>query len=151
MSLKKISAGLALLALACHVCTASAACLDPKTFTSGYKIPLDSKVQTAEAIVIGRVLAEQGLQEDPSDPDGFTAHIVTIKVLASLKGKLPNVTVIRNENTSSRYPMSVGEEHILFVSRDGHELRVDSCGNSAPMPDGKQLVKQIQMGLRELN
>ena len=149
MNLKPFTARLVLLALALHFCTARAVCLDPKTFISGYKVPLDSEVRTADAIVVARVLSEQGLNEDPTDPDGYTAYNLTIRVLTSLKGSLPDVTVIRNDNTSARYPMSVGDEHILFVSRDGNELWINSCGNSAAMPKGKQLVKQIQAKLQK--
>jgi hypothetical protein len=145
-----MTVSLAPLALALHLGTASAVCLDPKTSISGYKVPLDSEVRTADAIVVARVLSEQGLQEDPTDPDGYTAYNLTIRVLSSLKGSLPKVIVVRNENTSSRYPMSVGEEHILFVSRNGNKLGINSCGNSEEMPKGKQLVKQIQASLQKL-
>jgi hypothetical protein len=124
--------------------------LDPKTFVSGYKVPVASEVRTAEAIVIGRVLSEQGLREDPTDPEGYTAYNLKVKVITRLKGDLPSVVVIRNENTSARYPMAIGEEHLLFVSRDGPKLRVNSCGNSSPMPEGKQLLKQIQAQLHRL-
>lgn len=150
MNLKTITSRLVLLALALHLCTASAVCLDPKTFISGYKAPLHSEVRTAEAIVIGRVMSEQGLKEDPTDPDGYTAYNMTIRILTSLKGNLPNLIVIRNENTSSRYVMEVGEEHILFVSRHGRELWVDSCGNSTAMSEGKQLANQIHAELQKL-
>lgn len=62
MILKAITARLGLLALPSHICTAGAVCFDPKTFISAYKVPLDSEVRTAEAIVMARVLSEQGLQ-----------------------------------------------------------------------------------------
>lgn len=150
MNVKKIATGLVLLTLSSPIRMAGAACLDPKTLLSGYKVPLALEVRTTEAIVVGRVLSEQGLQEDPTDPDGYTAYDVTIKVLASLKGTLPSVIVIRNDNTSARYPMSVGEEHVMFVSRDGHTLWVNSCGNSAAMPEGKKMVTRIQTELRKL-
>jgi hypothetical protein len=150
MNLKTINTRLVLLALSSHLCTASAVCLDPKTFISGYKVDFDSEVHSTEAIVVGRVLSEEGLHEDPTDPEGITAYNMTIWVLTSLKGNLPNVIVIKNENTSARYPMSVGEEHILFVSRGGNELWINSCGNSAAMPKGKQLVRQIQAVLQKL-
>ena len=136
------------MALTAHFCVAGAVCLDPATHLSGYKLPLGSEVRTAEAILIGRALSEQGLREDPSDPTGVTAHNVTIEVLATLKGNPRNLIVIRNENTSSRYPMSVGEEHVLFISRDAHGLQVDSCGNSGPMPAARQLVKEIETELK---
>jgi hypothetical protein len=43
--------------------------------------------------------------------------------------------------------MAIGEEHLLFVSRDGQEFTVNSCGNSTKMREGKRLVKQIEAHL----
>lgn len=125
--------------------------MNPETRVSGYTVPLALETREAEAIVIGRVVSEQQLQEDPSDPDGVTAYNVSVQVLIRLKGNLPNVFVIRNENTSSRYPIGVGEEHVLLVSRSGQALWINGCGNSSAMPEGKQLLKQIeaQLGHRE--
>jgi hypothetical protein len=150
MRLKTVSAGSLLLVLAAHLPAAYAVCLDPETGKSGYKLPLKKEVRTAEAIVIGRVLSEHQLQEDADDPDGLTASNVTIKVLKKLRGSLPGVIVVRNENTSSRYPMSVGEEHILFVSRTNRGTWIDSCGNSEVMPHGEQVVKEVRTQLRAL-
>jgi hypothetical protein len=151
MNLKTIPAGSLLFVLAAHVLPAHAVCLDPETGKSGYKLPLKTEVRTAEAIVIGRVLSEHRLQEDPDDPDGVTASNLTINVLKKLKGSPPSVIVVRNENTSSRYPMSVGEEHILFVSRTKREAWIDSCGNSEVMPHGGEVVKEVWAQLRALN
>lgn len=150
MNLKKFITSLFLLGQTVMVCKANAVCLDPTTFIPGYKEPLALEVRAADGIVIGRVLSARGLSEDPDDPDGFTAYKLTVRVLTNLKGNLPKVIVIRNENTSSRYPMSIGEEHLLFVSKDSQELRVNSCGNSSAMPEGRQLVKQIQAELQRL-
>lgn len=148
MKLKTVFAGSLLLALTANLAPANAVCLHPETGKSGYKVPLKTEVRTAEAIVIGRVLSEQRLQEDAEDPDGVTASDVTIKVLKNLKGSLPSVIVVRNENTSSHYPMSVGEEHILFVSRTNHGRWIDSCGNSEAMPHGEQVAKEVRAQLR---
>jgi hypothetical protein len=150
MTLKIVSAASLLVILGAHLPAVYGVCLDPGTYKSGYKIPLKTEVGTAEAIVIGRVLSEHRLQEDVDDPDGITASNVTIKVLEKLKGTLPSVIVVRNENTSSRYPMSVGEEHILFVSRTNREMWIDSCGNSDVTPDGGQVVRKIRAQLRAL-
>lgn len=150
MNLKTVSAGLLLLVLAAYLPPAHAVCLDPGTDKSGYKIPLKTEIRNAEAIVIGRVLSEHGLHEDADDPDGITASNVTVQVLKKLKGTLPGVIVVRNENTSSRYPMSVGEEHILFIARKNREMWIDSCGNSEVLPDGGPVVKEVQAQLRAL-
>lgn len=150
MNLKTLVTSSVLLGQAFLACPAGAVCLDPATFVSGYKVPLASEVRAANGIVIGRVLSEKGLSEDPTDPDGYTAYDVTVRIISRLKGNLPNVIVIRNENTSARYPMSMGEEHLLLVSRDGKELRVNSCGNSSAMPEGRRLVKPIRVELQRL-
>lgn len=148
MNLKTALAGALLLALTANLAPANAVCIHPDTGKSGYKVPLKTEVRTAEAIVIGRVLSEQRLQEDANDPDGVTASNLTIKVLRKLKGRPPSVIVVRNENTSSRYPMSVGEEHILFVSRTKHGPWIDSCGNSEAMAHGEQVAKEVRTQLR---
>lgn len=148
MYFKTVLTASLLLALSAHLSPAYAVCFYPGSDKSGYKVPLKTEVRTAQAIAIGRVLSEQQLQEDKDDPDGVTASNVTIKVLDKLKGNLPGVIVIRNENTSSRYPMAIGEEHILFLSRTDHETWIDSCGNSAVLGHGDQLVKKIRAQLR---
>ena len=150
MNLKIVSAGWLLPVLAAQLPPAYAVCFYPGTDRSGYKIPLETDIRTVEAIVTGRVLSEDRLQEDADDPDGVTASNVTIKVLKKLKGNLSGVIVVRNENTSSRYPMSIGEEHILFVSRTNRRMWIDSCGNSKVMPDGQQVVKEVRTQLRSL-
>ena len=150
MNFKTITTASILLGQTFFLCSASAICLDPTTFVSGYKVPLASEVRAADGIVIGRVLSEQGQREDPTDPDGYTAYNVTVRVTTRLKGNLPSVIVIRNENTSARYPMSIGEEHLLFVFKDDERLSVNSCGNSSLMPEGNQQVQAIRAQLQKL-
>jgi hypothetical protein len=150
MNPKTFSAG-SLLIIAAHLPAAYAVCLNPGTGKSGYKVPLETEIRTTQAIIVGRVLSEQRLQEDPDDPEGITASNFTIKILSRLKGRLPGVIVVRNENTSSRYPMSVGEEHILFVSRTNRGTWIDSCGNSDVLPRGERVVNEIRTQLRALN
>lgn len=136
MNVKTTLVGLILLGQVLIIWSANAVCLDPRTFVSGYRIPLATEVVSADAIVVGRVLSERALSEDRADPEGVTAYDVSVKVITRLKGDVPDRLVLRNENTSARYPMSVGEEHILFVSRDRGQAWVDSCGNSSLMPAG---------------
>ncbi|MCA1858127.1 hypothetical protein LE190_19650 [Massilia oculi] len=136
--------GLLLLALLVHSVPAHAVCRDPVSGRSGYKLPLAEEVHTAEAVIIGRVLSEQRVQEDPDDPEGLTASRLGIKVLKKLKGSLPGVIIVENENTSSRYPMSVGEEHILFISSANRGKWIDSCGNSEAMPGGQLVARKVR-------
>lgn len=148
MNWKSIAPSFVLLTLAAQCFTASAVCLERQTGISGYRLPLAAEVIGTPTIVVGRVLSETPLHEDTTDPDGYTAYNLQIRVLNRLKGNSPDLIVIRNENTSARYAMSVGEVHLLFVSAHDRVLWVNSCGNSSPMPAAEQLVQQVQAQLR---
>lgn len=147
--LKAITGTLILLTLALHLGVVRAVCMNPKTWISGFKEPLALEVREAEAIVIGRVVSEQPLQQDPTDPDGVTAYNVSVRVLVRLKGNLPNTIVIKNQNTSARYPMSIGEEHILFIRHFDKDLWINACGNSALKAEAPQLTMKIQKRLQK--
>ena len=127
--------------------SANALCLDPNTLISGYIEPLPQEVQTTETIIIGAVENIQPLQEDQDDPLGITAYLLSVKVLRNLKGKLPASITLRIENDSSRYPISIGEQHILFLNKENNVFTVNSCGNSSPLPQGLNILTQVEAEL----
>lgn len=129
---------------------AGAVCLDPVTQSAGYRLPLADEVRSADAIVIGRVRHLRALQEDPDDSVGPTAHEVSVEVLTQLKGSSPRLLSFRNENTSSRYPLAIGEKHLLFLSGTRDLRWVNSCGNSAKLPDASRLPAPLERELHEL-
>jgi hypothetical protein len=137
---------IALVALAAAL-PAAAVCLDPKTFISGYHLPLNDEVRSTRLIAIGKITKEMALQEDPNDADGITAHIYTVQISRQLKGHLPKIFKIRIENDSGRYLMDVGEEHLLFLAKEDKYFRVDSCGNSSVLPRGNAMLKQVEAKL----
>ena len=122
----------------------SAVCLDPTIFVSGYHLPLNTEVQSTSFIGIGKVIHEKALQEDPSDPYGITATIYTVTIFRQLKGRLPRTISIMVENDSGRYPMGVGEEHLLFLAKEDGHYSVNSCGNSSVLPQGNALLQQVE-------
>ena len=125
----------------------SAVCLDPKTFVSGYHLPLNEEVRSTKLIAIGKISKQRALQEDSSDPDGITAHIYTVQIFRKLKGHLPKVISIRVENDSGRYLMDVGEKHLLFLAKEEKYFSIDSCGNSSLLPRGNAVLKQVEAKL----
>src|SRR5262252_2411354 len=108
----------------------AAACFYPDKDLSGYHIPLEVETRTSRAIVIGQVTSQLDLHEDASDPDGISAYVYTVKVLRQLKGTLPSLIKLRTDNDSGRYPMSVGERHLLFFDTTSDYFQADPCGNS---------------------
>ena len=131
--------------------SANALYLDPSTQISGYITPLSQEVKTSENIIIGTVDDIQPLQEDREDPQGVTAYNLSVKVLRNLKGRLPDLIPLRIENNSSKYPISIGEKHLLFINQQEKVFTVDSCGNSSLLPQGLNTLKQVEAELRRPN
>ncbi len=128
---------------------AYAVCLNPKTLVSGYKVDLREEIKSSAFIVIGRVTEAHALTEKSADPEDITAYIYTVRVLKRIKGTLPSVVHFRSENNSGRYPMTVGERHLLFLTRKGRYFEADSCGNSSLMPQGQATLAQLKAVLSE--
>ncbi len=123
---------------------ATAVCLDPTTGISGYKIPLAVEIRASRAIVIGRVTSERPLREDASDPDGISAYVYTFEVSRVLKGRVPALIMLRAQNDSGGYRMSVGERHLLFLSKPASYFEADSCGNATELPRGDLTVRKVE-------
>lgn len=139
---------IATIALLCACMQAHAVCLDPKTYRSGYHVPLEDEIANSTLIAVGKVTKEQ-VQNDTADPEGFDAYIYSVTVVKRLKGKVPKVIKIKSENSSARYPMSIGERHILFLSREGNYFVANSCGNSALLPGGDRTLTEVESTLDE--
>jgi hypothetical protein len=131
---------------------AAAFCEDPKTGISGYHIRLAEEIKTSTAIVIGRVVEKREIHDEPSDPESFSATIYKVIVERTLKGKVGKVVVLWTPNDSSRYPMSAGERHVLFLtaSRDQDSLHfeADGCESSSTLPGGSRVVAQVEAAMR---
>jgi hypothetical protein len=52
--------------------------------------------------------------------------------------------MIYNFNASSRYPMGVGEKHVLFVTLDDDGFWVNSCGNSSPYERATKTLQELK-------
>jgi len=127
--------------------SASAVCLDPVTFSPGFHVQLVEEVRLTQFIVIGKVISCKVLQEDVSDPRGVTAYLWHLKVIRELKGRSSRNIIIRVENDSARYPLAVGEEHLLFLSRKDKYFSVNSCGNSSSILKERSMLRQVEVEL----
>ena len=122
---------------------ASAVCTDGRAPT------VKAEYFIAQKVVQARVVNEKMLQEDAEDPYGTTATEYTIQVDAWYKGKRnKRKLIIRDENTSSRFPMAVGESYLLFLTKYWPNFTgqyfVDSCGNSKVRAESEAALKIIR-------
>ena len=96
-----------------------AVCPDPHDLTKSYHPSLEEELRSSSAIVVGTVTEVQELNKDLSDPQGWTSIRYTVGVSRLLKGSVPAKIVLTAQNDSGGYRMSVGEKHLLFLSRKG--------------------------------
>ena len=125
-----------------------AVCLDPRDPSKYFQPTLEQELASANAIVVGTVLSAKGLNEDKTDPGGWTSFIYTFEVSQLLLGNVPMSIELSATNDSGGYRMSVGETHLLFLSKRDTRLSVNPCGNSTALPKGQAVFEQLQSLLR---
>jgi hypothetical protein len=121
-----------------------AVCFYPHSTLSGYHIPLKYEVEASPAIIIGRVASVRYVQADPSNPNGITSYVYTIRRLQELKGSVPEYLTLHAENDSGGYRMNAGETNLLFLTQAKDGLTVDVCGNSTELPKGASVVSDVR-------
>jgi hypothetical protein len=62
-------------------------------------------------------------------------HVWSIEEIVSLRGKVSCTVELFSENSSGRFPMTVGTTYVVFAYRALGRTMVDSCGNSGPLPE----------------
>jgi hypothetical protein len=103
-----------------------------------------AEIATSRSVVIGTVMTARDVTGDPGDPGGITSTVYTLKVTEVLSGRSSSQIRLVSDNTSSRFPMDVGESYIVFVQSNGSELYTDSCGNSGALPNASSVVKKVR-------
>ena len=140
----RISSIIIALSVAIYAVPVRAVCFYPNSTLSGYHIPLKDEVGASPAIIIGKVVHVRSVQADPSDPDGITSFVYTVRRLQELKGSTPKYFTLRAENDSGGYRMDAGERDLLFLTRESSGFTVDVCGNSTGLPKGASVVSEVR-------
>ena len=140
----RISSIIFALSAAIYAVPGRAVCFYPNSTLSGYHIPLKYEVEASPAIIIGKVVHVRSVQADPSDPDGITSYVYTIRRLQELKGSAPKYLTLRAENSSGGYRMDAGETDLLFLTPESSGFTVDVCGNSTELPKGAGVVSEVR-------
>ena len=138
----------ALLVAAIAPLNAHAVCLDPRDLSAYYYPTLEQEVKISDAIVVGTVVHVQGLNEDKTDPDGWTSFIYSIRVTQVLRGHTPLDIVLKAPNDTGGYRMAADESHLLFLSKRGTFFIVDPCGNSRNLRKDQAVVDRVKSVLQ---
>jgi hypothetical protein len=132
------------LSAAMYAVPGRAVCFYPNSTLSGYRIPLKHEVGVSPAIIIGRVTRVRYVQASPSDPDGITSFVYTVRRLQELKGSVPKYLTLRAENDSGGYRMNAGETDLLFLTQANGKFSANVCGNSTELPKGASVVSGVR-------
>lgn len=97
---------------------------------------------TAKFVVIAKVKKSRIVmsKEDPSFVD---STIYDVSVIKSYKGKPAKTLAITSENTSSRFPMDIGETYLLFVKKYDGEYYINACGKSGTTSETADIIKSL--------
>ena len=116
---------------------AFALCLDGRhpDVTAGFRV---------SHYVVTAVVESSRNESSPDDPEGIADTVYTVRVVRVFKGKPDRLLSITSENTSSRFPMSIGKEYLLFVRTSEQENWVDSCGESGLLVQRKGDLEEVE-------
>lgn len=103
----------------------------------------------ASTFVVEATLIQAHTVHDKDDPESIQAHIYTLDVNRSIRGKIDGKVQVYDGNDSGRvtFDWKMGAKYLLFlIHPDEHEslLAVDSCGNSGPLNKAAVALSEIE-------
>jgi hypothetical protein len=97
---------------------------------------------SSEYVLEGEVLSKTNISSS-DDPIGYVATLYSVKPIRIFKGKSQAKFIIYSENTSSRFPMKIGERYIVFLQTSDDGLFVDNCGNSGAFEKSSAVISKV--------
>jgi hypothetical protein len=95
----------------------------------------------SQSVFIGKVKLKKSVPESGGYYDGEEC---TVEVREIFKGKPTNPIIIFSENTSGRFPMSIGETYVLFVHYELGRYQINNCGNSGLLSEKQDSVETMR-------
>ena len=103
--------------------------------------------RTAKAVVLATVRTERLIPS--ADKEFYDGTLYRISVDKAFHGKLGSEAEIFSENSSGRFPMTVGRRYLLFIYSARGRMQVDYCGNSGLLSErGKELQQVEQLAAK---
>lgn len=101
------------------------------------------ETESSNFVIIGKVKRATNYTS-PDDPTGIAGTKYVVSVVEAFKGNPPRILIVDSENTSSRFPLTVGQRYLLFVQGLATDGFVDSCGNSGVLKERKAAVVELR-------
>jgi len=103
----------------------------------------------SQSVFTGKVIKKTDIPESDNYYDG---NNYTIQVQQIFKGKPKTRVVIFSENSSGRFPMTVGSTYIIFLHFELGRYQISNCGNSGVLSEKQDTLQAVrQLNKNETN
>jgi hypothetical protein len=104
-------------------------------------LPAAQEYKQSDAVIIGTVESSRPVPQswDTLDGTNFVVHIDQ-----KVKGKQSGEIIIFNEHTDDGgFRLDIGKQYLLFLTNNYQHWQVNKCGNSGPLDEAGDVVKQL--------
>lgn len=117
---------------------------EARAFCGRGHLSVADEYATSQSVVIGHVVSERLLPETATaDVDAGTEYVVEVD--ETFRGQARDTIRLYSENSSGRFPMTIGETYVLFVSvAEGERLSIDDCGHSGLVKEAAAVVDDVR-------
>jgi len=102
---------------------------------------LEKEYSTSAIVFVGTALSERSTIESDGFYDGTT---YTLQVEKIFRGKAGQMIDVFSENSSGRFPMTVGNRYIVFGYSQGGRIQIDYCDHSGMLPEKSSILKKVR-------
>lgn len=121
--------------LLCHILLSAAAF----ALCPGPQIKANGEFFKADLVFTGKVLSEHYVERGDN-----AWWYYRIRLWQVLKGPALKEVTVYTEDASSRFPLEIGSDYLLFADRRRERFWIDSCGNSALLSEAAESLDRIK-------
>ena len=102
--------------------------------------PVSQELKTSQVVIIGTVVSSRQVPQSWDALDG-TEYVVHID--QKVKGKQSGEITIFSEHRDDAFTMQSGTQYLLFLTNNYQHWMVNMCGNSGPLDEKRDVIKQM--------
>jgi hypothetical protein len=103
-------------------------------------IPVEREKKDSQAVIIGTVMSARLVPQSWDSLDG-TEYVVHID--QKVKGKQTGEITVFSEHTDNGLRLESGKQYLLFLTNNYTHWMINTCGNSGPVDDESQALRQL--------
>jgi hypothetical protein len=106
----------------------------------GDTMPVSREMSDSQVIILGTVMSSHQVPQawDALDGTDYVVHIDQ-----KVKGKQSGEITIFSEHTDDGVNLQAGKQYLLFLNNNYQHWVVNKCGNSGPIDEKRDVIKQM--------